>query len=202
MRFLREINNIVRYYSDVKSIARRMFVTNSFDGLLAAIGVNVGGYSPYSDPLQLAMGIIGGGVAMGVFSGMLGVYLSERAERLREVAELERKLAKSLKGSVYWKAARIIPLYIALWSGLGIVVFPTLTAIPYFLAARGLLGVSEAFYWSLLTALALMALLGAYLARISGESIVKSVARSVGVGLGGALLVLVLKSAFNLPLAG
>ena len=199
--FARDFREVVRYYEDVKSIARRMFVTNSFDGILAAIGVNVGGFSPDADPARVAMGIIGGGVAMGVFSGVIGVYLSERAERLREIAELERKVARPLKGTVYWKAARVLPIYTALWSGLGIVLFPTLIAVPYFLSVTGIIEPMEAFYASLAIALVLMGSLGYYLAVISGEDKLKSTLRAVSIGVGGALLVFVLRNIVGVPLA-
>lgn len=192
---------ISKYYSDVKSIARRMFVTNSFDGILAAIGVDVGGFSPTADPAMIAMSIVGGGVAMGVFSGVIGVYMSERAERMKELAELERKMAKSLKGTVYWKAVKIIPVYVALWSGIGILLFPTLTALPYVFAKVGLIGIKAAFLASLVLALASMAFLGLYLGFISGENPVRSAFRSLGVGLGGAALVWLLRSLLGFPIA-
>ncbi len=200
--FLRDFREVVSYYEDVRSIARRMFVTNSFDGILAAIGVNVGGFSPDADPIRIGLGIVGGGVAMGVFSGIIGVYLSERAERLREIVELERKMAKPLRGSVYWKAARLVPVYTALWSGLGIVLFPTLVAAPYFLASFGLVGAMQAFYLSLAVSLALMGFLGYYLAVVSGEDKLRSVARAVGIGVGGALLVYILRNILGVPIAG
>ncbi len=181
--WVRDLRAIVKVYPDVKSIARRMFVTNSLDGIVAALGVNIGGYSSEGDPLLLASSIVGGSVAMGVISGMLGVYLSEKAERMREYRELERKLASDLKESVYWKAVQVVPIYIALWSGLGILLFPLLIAAPYFLASRGLLPMTAAYWASIVGALASMAWLGFYLARISGENPVRGSARVVGMGL-------------------
>ena len=194
MRIVRSLGSITRVYPDAKEIARRMFVTNSFDGILAAIGVNVGGYSESVDPMVLALSIIGGGAAMGVFSGIVGVYLSERAERLRELKKMEHNLQASRKASIYWNAARMTPLYIALWSGLGIILFPTLIALPYLATAMcGCIATDLAFEASLAIALIVLGLLGAYLAKISGESIWNSVIRAISVGVGGIILVLVLK---------
>ncbi|MEB3859617.1 MAG: hypothetical protein LRS43_00235, partial [Desulfurococcales archaeon] len=132
---LEGIRKITSIYPDIKPVARRMFVTNSFDSILASLGVAVGGYSSTVDPFNLALSIAGGGLAMGVFSGMLGVYLSERAERLKEITEMERKVASTLQGTIYWRAAKLAPLYVALWSGLGVVVFPLLMAMPLLLAS-------------------------------------------------------------------
>ncbi len=170
-----------------------MFVTNAFDSILATIGADVGGYSSSSNPLMLAMSMVGIGVAMGIFSAMMGVYLSERAERLREIKELERKVQASLKGSVYWKIAKLAPVYIALWSGLGVLLFPTIIAIPYFISYLGFFTIKSAFTMSLITSLILLAWLGFYLSLISGDSPVKSVLRTVLAGLGGMILVEIMK---------
>lgn len=198
---LDDLRRVTRYYDDVGGIARRMFITNGFDAILASIGVDVGGFSSTGDPAVTAMGIIGGGLAMGIFSGVLGVYLSERAERLKEVQEIERNMARSLRGSVYWKAARIVPLYVAMLSGLGILLFPTIIASPYILAEAGIIGVREAFELSLAVALALMGLLGMYLGSISGEGPLKPALRAVLMGLGGILLVWMIRVVLGIPVA-
>ncbi len=205
-RVLKEFSDsyrrLVKIYPDTPSIARRMFVTNSMDGLLAAIGVNVGGFDVNVDPRLLALSIIGGALSMGILSAVVGVYLSERAERLNEVKRLERRLGKSLRGSLYWRAARLVPLYIAAWSGTGVLIFPSLSAAPYLLAAYGALPMMAAFMASLGIALASMALLGYYLGVISGEDKIMSALRGLGLGLGGVAVVYVFKSLFQLsPLA-
>jgi predicted membrane protein (TIGR00267 family) len=128
---LRDLKLLPRYYKDVRAIARRMFVTNAFDGILASLGVSVGGFSSKANPELLALSIIGGGLAMGLFSSVVGVYISERAERLRELRELERSMAKRLDGTIYARLAKLIPLYVALWSGLGATTFPLAVAFPY-----------------------------------------------------------------------
>ena len=194
-QWIRDLKLIVKLYPDVKSIARRMFVTNSLDGIIAALGVNVGGYSPGGDPILLASSIMGGSVAMGLISAMLGVYLSEKAERLREYRELEKSLASSLKSSIHWKAVNIVPLYIAFWSGLGILLFPLVISLPYFMAAAGTLSMGNAYIASLLAALSSMGYLGYYLARVSGENPVRGVARVLGMGLLAILIVKLLRLA-------
>jgi len=122
---------------------------------------------------------------MGVFSGMVGVYLSERTERIRELKELERRVASSLRDSVYWRAARIIPIYIALWSGVGIVTFPTLVALPLLLAAKDLLGLYSAYYTSLGISIVILGGLGAYMGRVSGEGMAWLFVGDVTKGLPG-----------------
>ncbi|WP_062662366.1 hypothetical protein [Aeropyrum camini] len=206
MRRLREMymeyRRIVQVYPDTPAIARRMFVTNGFDGLLAAIGVNIGGYSSGADPVVMVMSIMGGSLAMGVLSGVVGVYLSERAERLKELSRLEKKVSRSLRRSIYWKAANIIPLYIALWSGVGVIAFPLVSITPYIAAAYGLLGMGEAFAASLAIALTLSAALGLYLGVVSGESKLYSMVRGLMLAVGAIILVHLFKFAVAGPLPG
>ena len=172
--FLRELRVVLRANPDVSSIARRMFVTNALDGIVAALGVNIGSFTSTMDPIVHASAMLGGTLAMGVVSGMLGVYVSEKAERLREYKELERKVASSLKESVYWKAVHIIPIYVALWSGLGIILFLLLATLPFFLVRAMHVDVVSAYYASILISIGEMIFLGLYLGRISGEGIGKS----------------------------
>jgi predicted membrane protein (TIGR00267 family) len=195
--FLRELRELVNMYPDVQSIARRMFVTNSIDSIITALGVSVGGYGPEGNPRLLGLSVMGGGMAMGLISAMLGVYLSERAERMREYHELEKKLAASLRNSVYWRAARIIPVYVALWSGIGATIFPILIALPYLLTSTGLLPFRVAYYSSLLAGLGSLGFLGYYLSRVSGENPLHSIARLLGMGL----LAIIVVSAFKIAVA-
>ena len=192
-QLLDDLKTVTRMYHDVKAIARRMFITNSIDSIITALGVSVGGYGPDVNTRLLAMGIIGGGVAMGSISAMLGVYLSERAERLREYRDLEKKLAHTLKESIHWKAAKLIPLYVALWSGFGALFFPILIALPFILASVGLIPSGSAYSLSLGLGLGSMGVLGLYLGRVSGENLLHSMARAVAMGILAILIVSVLK---------
>ena len=191
---LRDFAYSVTVFSDVKPIARRMFVTNSFDSILASIGVNIGGFSGEANPLLLAMSIIGGGVSLGLISNLLGVYMSERAERVRELRDLERKLASSLKGSIYWKAARFIPLYVALWSSIGVLLFPAMIAIPYLASSAGLVSLHNAFYASLAISITALAGVSAYLGKITHEGLLRGALRGLLLGLLSIVLVYSLKS--------
>lgn len=174
-------------------VARRLFFTNSIDGIISAIGVNVGAFDESARPLSLALAIVGGSIAFGVGAGFLGALLSERAERVRELREMERALGGSLRGSVYWRAALVVPVYVAFWSSLGILLFPLLVASPYFLSHLGLLGLWEAYLLSNALAVLALSLVGALLSRVSGESPLLSSLRVVLIGLGALLLVYSIK---------
>ncbi|MCE4617086.1 MAG: hypothetical protein F7C32_00665 [Desulfurococcales archaeon] len=179
---------------EIKSIARRMFVTNTFDSLLAALGVSTGGYKGDADPLGLALSIIGASIAMGFFSAMLGVYLSERAERLRELEHLREQLLSEIpKESIHYRAAKLIPVYVALWSGFGAIILPILVAIPFIIAHVGIIGIYTAYLVSTGIALIAMSFLGVYVASGSGDSILLSVARFTGAGVAAIITIHILK---------
>jgi len=122
---------------------------------------------------------------MGFFSGVVATYLSERAERMRELKRTERVLLHTLKGSIYERAARLVPFYVALWSGFGAMVLPVIAVAPFIIAA--VFGVSAPInvlvYISSAIILVELFLLGVYLGRISGENVWVNGAKLAGIGL-------------------
>ncbi|MEN2999094.1 MAG: VIT1/CCC1 transporter family protein [Acidilobaceae archaeon] len=183
----------LRATPDSVYVARRLFFTNSIDGIISAIGVNVGAFDEGVRPLSMALAILGGSIAFGVAAGFLGALLSERAERVRELREMERALGGSLEGSVYSRAAMVVPIYVAFWSSLGILIFPLLVASPYFLSHLGVLSLGSAYFLSGALALLALAVIGALLSRVSGESMMVSSLRAVMLGLGSMGLVYMIK---------
>ncbi|ABM81033.1 hypothetical protein [Hyperthermus butylicus] len=199
LRFYREMIKYARMLN-ADSIARRMFVTNSFDGLLSSLGVILGNYlSGTTSPASYVGSVIGASFAMGFFSGVVATYLSERAERLRELKRTERIILHTLRGSIYERAAKIVPIYVALWSGLGAIVLPAIGVTPFTIAL--LLGVRAAtgllVYTSAMLIVLELFLLGAYLGRISGESMVVSGIRLAGIGLAAIAFFTVLSLVFK-----
>jgi predicted membrane protein (TIGR00267 family) len=198
MEFI-EVVRAVDKNGEVSSIARRMFITNAFDSLLTSLGVAAGGYSNQTDPKILALGIIGAAIAMGLFSATLGVYLSEKAERERELKRIQVHVARQLdKDSIYYKAAKYIPIYVALWSGFGATLFPILVSLPFVLAGALNLAIGTAFISSLGIGLLIIGFLGIYLSKISGERLVSGLTRFTGIGIAAVVAILLIKSFFGL----
>jgi len=137
---------------------------------------------------------------MGLFSSIIGVYLSERAERLRELKEIERSMAKRLNGTIYERLARLIPIYVALWSGLGATTFPLAVASPYFISGLDILSMEDAFYLSVAGGLSLAAMLGYYLGGVSGENRLVSTLRLLALAAGGVIVVYTIKRILGAPL--
>lgn len=194
---LRSLRDIPRLASIVgaKSIARRMFVTNAFDGLLSTLGIILGLYlAGVSTPQSYLGAVLGGTGVMGVFSGFVATYLSERAERLRELHETERVMVHSLHGSIYERAAKLVPLYVATWSALGAILLPALSVTPIAACLPGGRVTPFAVYASIAIILASMFAIGFYLGVISGENRLMSGLKFLAIGASAVLLLFAIRA--------
>ena len=78
------------------AIMRRYFVVNGFDGALTMLGLITGFLGSDEVPPRVALGAcLGAAVALTV-SGISSAYISERAERRKELAELEAAMMADL----------------------------------------------------------------------------------------------------------
>ena len=181
--------------SDAKSIARRLFVTNSFDCLMTALGVILGGYIGGIDSPKAFIGtVLGGSLTMGVFSGFLGAFFSERAERKRELKRMEFQVQRDLSKSIYGRASRVIPVYVAVWSAAGIFMFPLITITPFILANMGIVSIAGSVISSIAIINVLIFALGCYLGKISGENVLKNGAIMLAISLAATLMLLVISA--------
>jgi predicted membrane protein (TIGR00267 family) len=93
MRSLLEAVSYFREYdklANISEIARRYFAMNAFDGVLTIIGVLMGNFvAGVSDARIVLSTGLATCVAMGI-SGLWGAYLTESAERKRDLDELSR----------------------------------------------------------------------------------------------------------------
>lgn len=176
---------------DAKEIARRMFVTNSFDSLLSSLGVILGNYTyGIENPASYVAGVVGASFTLGFFSGVLATYFAERAERLRELRETEKAVVRPLAGTIYEKAARIVPIYVAFWSGIGAVVLPIIGLLPFIASISSYLHAPVVLlvYSSVALILAELYALGVYLGRISGGNPMLSGLKMMLTGLSAVIL--------------
>lgn len=157
-----------------QDIVRRYFVVNGFDGALTMLGLIIGFL--VSSPTDLPVVIntcLGAAIALGM-SGVGSAYVSESAERQRELAKLEKAMIISLQDSAHGQAARRAPLLIALVNGSAPLVISLLILIPLFLSKAGIQLVISPLYIAIIIALLLVFLLGIFLGRISGVSWLRS----------------------------
>ncbi|MBI2133653.1 hypothetical protein HYU11_03140 [Candidatus Woesearchaeota archaeon] len=168
LRLLKDYNRIAK----IDVIARRYFVMNAFDGVLAILGILVGSFIVGSGKDVVISTGLAAGIAMGV-SGVWGAYLTERAERQRELHELERATLSKLKETKIGRAASVAVLAIATIDGLAPFAAATFILSPFLFFGSGL-PLKSLYVSSVIIAFCSLFLLGTYLGRISKENMVKT----------------------------
>ena len=156
--------------SRAHGIARRYFVTNGFDGTLTILGLNMGFYSTGGVAQTVIINAdLGAAIALAV-SGFVSAYLSESSERHRELKELERAVVADLANTAHGRAARLVPVLIALVNGLAPLLLALLIMVPLWLSQAGMVLPLAPLELSILLAFLVLFLLGAFLGAVSGRS--------------------------------
>jgi predicted membrane protein (TIGR00267 family) len=176
--------------SEVAPIARRFFVMNAFDGSLTTLGIIMGAWisngglirffsSFIFSPDLISFVVLTGfatSVAMGV-SGLWGSYLTEAAERTKEIKDLESSMACNegeLKHSVFGKAQRFASIVAALVDGLSPAGAALLCLIPFFIGLPFNMPNPVVFPASLVMTFIVLFVLGMYLGRLSKTRLIIS----------------------------
>jgi predicted membrane protein (TIGR00267 family) len=167
---------------DVRSIARRYFVSNGFDGTLTSIGVVVGAVlSGVPDGLTVVK--IGLGAAVGLTtSAVWSVWEIERAETKAEILRLERAMLTDLDDTRIQRDRSGARLFHAVMSGLGPLVGILVPLTP-FLFEGDLLTMVEAALVSVGLGVGVLGAFGAYMGSISGQRWYVAAARMALAGL-------------------
>jgi predicted membrane protein (TIGR00267 family) len=117
----------------ITEIARRYFVMNAFDGILTTIGVLAGNYLAGVRDLSIPIKIgIATSIAMGI-SGLWGAYLTETAERQRELSELEKVSLIDQSETSIGRASRFAVIVVSIVDGLAPALAALIVLIPLFL---------------------------------------------------------------------
>lgn len=175
---LQEYDDIV----EIGEIARRYFAMNAFDGVLTIIGVLMGNYMAgvRSSAVVITTGL-STCMAMGV-SGLWGAYLTEAAERKRDLDILENHTLSDLSRTKIGRASRAAVIIVALVDGLAPFAAALMVLLPFFFSA--FLGeVTVSYYLSLGMALATLFALGAFLGQVARENLLLSGLKMIGAGL-------------------
>ncbi|GAH59735.1 unnamed protein product [marine sediment metagenome] len=125
---------------------------------------------------------------MGV-SGASSAYVSETAERRRELSELEGAMVADLEKSLHGDAVRWVPLLIGLVNGSAPLIISVLILVPLWLARAGISLPLSPLYAAIIVALLSAFLLGVYLGRIAGTSWLLSGVRTLSIALVTAALI-------------
>jgi len=155
----------------IAEIARRYFAMNAFDGVLTTIGVLVGNYLAGVRDLSIPIRTgIATSIAMGI-SGLWGAYLTETAERRRELSELEKISLIDQSGTSIGRASRYAVIVVSIVDGLAPALAAIIVLIPLFL--RDFIG-DPILSYALAAGLALLSLfaLGVFLGKVSKENLI------------------------------
>lgn len=175
---------------DFWEIARRYAVTNSFDSILMLLGIILGGYFGGIEDPSVILKLIWAGTLSIFFSGSLGTYISERAERELKVRELEKAVLMALNETVISEMERRKAILIALASG-GVPSTLVMTlSIPFKICELSLMEIGLSYILSILQALLLLFIMGFYLGSLSGGRRFNYALFTLGAGL--LLLVMML----------
>ncbi|HEC17597.1 MAG TPA: hypothetical protein ENI99_13640 [Sedimenticola sp.] len=193
MKLLDHIRLLLKI-SRSRGIARRYFVTNGFDGALTMLGLVTGFRYSGGVSAEIALSACLGAAIALAMSGLSSAYISEAAERKKELQELEGAMLAGLDDSKHAMAAKFAPVYIALVNGLAPLLFSLLITLPLWLAYWGVPLPLPPFDAAIVLAFCLIFLLGIFLGRISGGFWLFAGLRTVVIAAITSLLILLVNA--------
>ena len=196
------IKKLVYYEKITKmgEIGRRYFAMNALDVGLTILGVLIGSYiAGITNPVLVVSVGMGVTVAVGV-SGLWGAYLTESAERKRELKELEASLHRKLDKTDIKKAQDFAVAAIAIINGASPLLASLFLLIPFFLItgiseANTLYSVNQAYFLSFGLSAILFFGLGAFLGKISKENIAMTGIKMLSAGVICMIILMLLGTA-------
>lgn len=188
MNVLEQVGLLLRI-TRTHGIVRRYFVVNGFDGALTMLGLITGFLISAPASLDVIINAcLGAAIALGV-SGVSSAYVSEAAERRRELEKLQAAMVSDLEDSFHSAAARRVPMLIALVNGSAPLLISILILVPLWLTQAGVVLPVSPLYAAILVALTEIFLLGVFLGRIAGVSWWRSGLKTLLIALVTAALI-------------
>ena len=154
----------------VGELMRRYFIMNSFDGTLTTIGLLMGAMvSGITQTHAILVLSLSTAIAIAI-SGGWGTFLTESAERTKDLRELEKQMLRKLDNSDIHHAGKTAAYSVAVVDGSAPLIAALVIVTPFFMANAGLLAVQDAFKYSFGIAAVVLFCLGTYLGRISSDN--------------------------------
>ncbi|MFH1520594.1 MAG: hypothetical protein ABID61_03045 [Candidatus Micrarchaeota archaeon] len=170
-------------------ILRRYFVMDSFGGALTIFGLVLGSFAANVTEASLVISIgIGTAIAIGC-SGLTGAFMTESAERARELKHMETALQRNLDNTDYKAAHNFASLITALVDGISPVLAALIILSPFFLVP-----IPSAYYYSFSIALSVFFALGIFLGKISSGNLFYSGLKLLLSGVACMILILIVES--------
>lgn len=175
-----------------QTIARRYFVTNGFDSALTMLGLTMGFYSSNNVATSVIISACLGAAIALTISGFASAYVSETAEREKELKELEQAVVGNLEDTAHGRAARWVPILIAMVNGFAPLLIALLIMTPLWLSQAGIALPLTALESSIALAFLTLFLLGAFLGTVSGRFWLWSGLRTLVIAIFTAGIILLL----------
>jgi predicted membrane protein (TIGR00267 family) len=164
----------IRLYVQVThlgDITRRYFVKNGMDGSLTVLGIILGAWTVRVEDPSIIIGAgFGACLAMGV-SGLFGAYITEKAERKKQLKNLEESMLSELEGSLHQNASEFAQALVALVDGSSPALTAIVSLIPFIFTMAGLISIWDSYVISLVFTLMTLFALGLYLGRVAKERV-------------------------------
>lgn len=173
----------------------RYFVMNAFDGAIIIFGVLFGSYIVGVTDSSVIVSLCVSTLIAASVSGLSGAYLTESAERQKEMDDLEKKMLVSLEKSEIATAfnratffASIVNSLAQLFSGIFII-------LPFIFIDSLNFSISIAYHASFVLSFIFFFLLGAYLGKVTHQKMLISGIKMLTVGTICAILSWIILSA-------
>lgn len=156
--------------SNIGKIGRRYFVVNSFDGVLTVLGVVMAAFiSNISDPIIILSSGVGAAIALAI-SGFSSAYMTEKAERTKDVKELENKMLDEMNKD--WKKYKVkkLPFKLSIVNSISPLITGLICISPFAFSQLELIEVSIAYLISISLSLLCLMFLGYFLGKISDKN--------------------------------
>ncbi len=177
--------------ANIAEIARRSFGNNAFDGILTMLGVMMGSFA---SGIGNAKVVITTGLSTSiaiVISGAWGAYLTESAERKKDLNELGRSMLTDLNSSSIGRAGRFAAVAVAVVDGLSPFIGAIFPLIPFFFNAF-FPNIRAVYFTAFAVALVELFALGLWLGNVAKENLIgygiKTLLAGVASMLVGSLL--------------
>ncbi|TEU13401.1 MAG: hypothetical protein E3J25_05930 [Anaerolineales bacterium] len=171
-----------RRIASIDEMGRRKFANNAFDGILTMVGVVMGSYvGGVREPRIIVSTGLATCMAMGI-SGFWGAYVTESAERKRELQDLEHAMLRDLGETEQARASRFAAIVVSVIDGLSPLVAGMFVLLP-FLFAGAWFAAGTSYVAALAMAFLLLFGLGVFLGKVARENALVGGIRMIVAGL-------------------
>lgn len=179
--------------SEKQVAVRRYFFSNSFDGVLAMMGLSLGAaIVPGTKISTVVFAGFGTAIAM-LVSGVSGIYLTESAETRRMIKEIQESMLRDVSDTVIGRAGAVGTLITSIVGGLSNFLLSMTVLLPYIISMHVVELQPMASMLSTATGLVILFVLGMFLGKFSHTHILKTGLRMAGLGIVTALLILLIE---------